>query len=68
MIMTQVFINIGVNIRLFPVTGIPLPFISQGGSSLVSMFMAIGILQSIIVRQRPSRFRAPSRERLLLPT
>jgi rod shape determining protein RodA len=49
------------------VTGIPLPFISQGGSSLVSMFMAIGILQSIIVRQRPSRFRAPSRERLLLP-
>ncbi|MGE0543158.1 MAG: rod shape-determining protein RodA [Dehalococcoidia bacterium] len=67
MIMTQVFINIGVNIRLFPVTGIPLPFISQGGSSLVSMFMAIGILQSIILRQRPSRFRAASSERLLLP-
>ena len=43
MILTQVFINVGVNIRLFPVTGIPLPFISQGGSSLVSMFMAIGI-------------------------
>lgn len=67
MIITQVFINIGVNIRLFPVTGIPLPFISQGGSSLVSMFMAIGILQSIILRQRPSRFRAASRDRLLLP-
>jgi rod shape determining protein RodA len=67
MIMAQVFINIGVNIRLFPVTGIPLPFISQGGSSLVSMFMAIGILQSIILRQRPSRFRAASSERLLLP-
>lgn len=66
MIMTQIFINIGVNIRLFPVTGIPLPFISQGGSSLVSMFMAIGILQSIILRHQPSRFRARSSERLLL--
>lgn len=66
MIMTQVFINVGVNIRLFPVTGIPLPFISQGGSSLVSMFMAIGILQSIIIRHRPARFRASAGERLLL--
>ena len=66
MILTQVFINVGVNVRLFPVTGIPLPFISQGGSSLVSMFMAVGLLQSIIMRQRPARFRAPAGERLLL--
>jgi rod shape determining protein RodA len=66
MILTQVFINVGVNIRLFPVTGIPLPFISQGGSSLVSMFMAVGILQSIIIRHRPARFRASAGERLLL--
>ncbi|MEX2237254.1 MAG: rod shape-determining protein RodA [Dehalococcoidia bacterium] len=54
MILGQVFINIGVNIRLLPVTGIPLPFISQGGSSLVSIFLAIGILQSIIMRHRQS--------------
>ena len=51
-ILFQAFINIGVNIRLFPVTGIPLPFISQGGSSLVTVFIAIGLLESVIVRQR----------------
>jgi cell division protein FtsW (lipid II flippase) len=49
-----VFINVGVNIRLFPVTGIPLPFISQGGSSLITMFMSVGILQSILARRRPA--------------
>lgn len=53
MVLTQVFINIGVNVRLFPVTGIPLPFISQGGSSLLTMFMALGLLQSIRARRRP---------------
>jgi rod shape determining protein RodA len=53
MILSQVFINIAVNVRLFPVTGIPLPFISQGGSSLLTMFMSIGLLQSILARRRP---------------
>jgi rod shape determining protein RodA len=52
MILFQAFINIGVNIRLFPVTGIPLPFISAGGSSLVSMFISLGVLQSINVRSQ----------------
>jgi rod shape determining protein RodA len=51
----QVFINVGVNIRLFPVTGIPLPFISQGGSSLVTVFIAIGLIESVLMRRR----RAP---------
>ena len=51
-ILFQAFINIGVNIRLFPVTGIPLPFISQGGSSLITVFIAIGLLESVIVRHR----------------
>lgn len=51
-ILFQTFINIGVNIRLFPVTGIPLPFVSQGGSSLVAVFIAIGLLESVIVRHR----------------
>jgi len=54
-ILFQVFINIGVNIRLLPVTGIPLPFISQGGSSLITLFIAMGILQSIRVHQ-PARW------------
>jgi rod shape determining protein RodA len=51
-ILFQTFINIGVNIRLFPVTGIPLPLVSQGGSSLVTVFIAIGLLESVIVRHR----------------
>jgi len=51
-ILFQAFINIGVNIRLFPVTGIPLPFISQGGSSLITLFIAIGLLESVIMRHR----------------
>ena len=56
-ILFQAFINVGVNIRLFPVTGIPLPFISQGGSSLLTMFAAVGILQSIAVRRKATPFR-----------
>jgi len=54
-ILFQVFINVGVNIRLLPVTGIPLPFISQGGSSLITLFIALGILQSIRVH-KPARW------------
>jgi rod shape determining protein RodA len=51
-ILFQAFINIGVNIRLFPVTGIPLPFVSLGGSSLITVFIALGLLESVIVRHR----------------
>jgi len=67
MVLTQVFINVGVNTRLFPVTGIPLPFISQGGSSLITTLMAVGLLESIALRHRSSRFRAPASDRLMLP-
>lgn len=52
-ILFQVFINVGVNIRLVPVTGIPLPFISQGGSSLLTLFVALGILQSVRMHRGP---------------
>ncbi len=55
LILMQTFINVAVNVGLFPVTGIPLPFVSQGGSSLVSLFIAIGILQSIVMRHRAYR-------------
>ncbi len=43
----QAFINIGVVVGLIPVTGIPLPFVSAGGSSLIISFAAVGILLSI---------------------
>lgn len=45
-------INIGMNMGVFPVTGIPLPFISAGGSSLLASCMAIGLLQSISAHQQ----------------
>ena len=55
LILTQTFINVAVNVSLFPVTGIPLPFVSQGGSSLVSLFGSLGVLQSIVMRHRAYR-------------
>jgi len=56
MILFQVFINVAVNIRLVPVTGIPMPFISQGGSSLVMMFVALGLLEGILIRHKRIEF------------
>ena len=54
MIAIQAFIAVAVNIRLVPVTGVPLPFISVGNSSLVVMFLALGIVQSVLARQDDS--------------
>ena len=47
MFFIQLLINIGMNIGLVPVTGIPLPFLSYGGSSLVACFVAVGIILNI---------------------
>lgn len=55
LVLMQTFINVAVNVGIFPVTGIPLPFLSQGGSSLVTVFASIGILQSILLRHRAYR-------------
>lgn len=46
-LLSQVFINVGMNLGLFPVTGITLPLISYGGSSVLSTMMALGIVESI---------------------
>ena len=46
-IVGQAALHIAVNLRLFPATGIPLPFISQGGSALVTVFAALGIIESV---------------------
>jgi rod shape determining protein RodA len=56
MILFQVFINIAVNIRLLPVTGIPMPLVSQGGSSLLMLFAAIGLLEGIVLRHKRLEF------------
>lgn len=52
----QVFINVGMNIGLMPVTGIPLPFISYGGSSLMSILLGLGLVQSVALRSSPYIF------------
>ena len=56
MFFTQVTVNIGINIGLLPVTGIPLPFLSYGGSSLIVMMIALGIVQSVARQSRILRF------------
>ncbi|HDZ59155.1 MAG TPA: rod shape-determining protein RodA, partial [Actinobacteria bacterium] len=50
MLLFQFFVNIGMTIGIMPITGITLPFISYGGSSMVSNLLAIGLLESIHVR------------------
>ncbi len=51
MFLFQTFENIGMNIGLMPVTGIPLPFFSYGGSSILTSFIAIGLILSVIKRK-----------------
>ena len=51
MLLFQLFVNVGMVIGIMPITGIPLPFISHGGASLISIALALGLLQSINIRQ-----------------
>jgi len=46
------FINIGMNLGVMPVVGLPLPFISYGGSSLVSLLILVGIIENIIIKSK----------------
>jgi rod shape determining protein RodA len=52
MLMFQVFVNVGMTISIMPITGIPLPLMSYGGSSVITTLMAIGLLQSIHAQAR----------------
>jgi cell division protein FtsW (lipid II flippase) len=47
LIVTQATIHVAVNLRVFPTTGLPLPFVSQGGSAMLAMFFAVGVIESI---------------------
>jgi rod shape determining protein RodA len=51
----QVFINVGMCLGIMPITGIPLPLVSYGGSSVLATFLAVGVLQSINIQARLSR-------------
>ena len=52
MLMFQVFVNVGMTIGIMPITGIPLPLMSYGGSSVITTLMAIGVLQAIHAQAR----------------
>jgi len=52
LLFSHVFINIGMNIRLMPVTGIPLPLLSYGGSSVLGSLIAMGLLQNVHIYRK----------------
>lgn len=53
-LMFQVFVNVGMNVGIMPITGVTLPLMSYGGASVLSTFIALGLLQSVAVHQRRS--------------
>lgn len=56
MLFYQTFFNVGMNMNLLPVTGLPLPFISYGGSALIIFMFAIGLVESVALRQKQVEF------------
>ncbi len=53
LILLHTFVNLGMNANILPVTGLPLPFISAGGSSLMTILLALGFVQSVAMRSKP---------------
>ncbi|HEX3832503.1 MAG TPA: FtsW/RodA/SpoVE family cell cycle protein, partial [Solirubrobacteraceae bacterium] len=47
-----IFVNVGMTIGIAPITGVPLPLLSYGGSSVIVTFIAIGLLESIYIQAR----------------
>jgi rod shape determining protein RodA len=56
MLMHQIFVNVGMTLGIMPITGVTLPLMSYGGSSVLVTFMAIGLLQSIHAQARETAF------------
>ena len=52
MIFFQTTVSIGMNLNLMPVTGLTLPFVSSGGTSLLFTMVGIGLVESVIIRRR----------------
>jgi rod shape determining protein RodA len=56
LIFFQGMVNIGVNLNIVPVSGLPLPFISYGGSGLTSLMLGVGLVQSVAMRHKQMEF------------
>ncbi|MEI8308768.1 MAG: FtsW/RodA/SpoVE family cell cycle protein [Chloroflexales bacterium] len=56
LIFSHVLINIGMNLSILPVTGLPLPFVSAGGSFMITVLAGVGLLQSIALRRKKLAF------------
>ena len=56
LIFFQGLVNIGMNLNLLPVSGLPLPFISYGGSGLTALMLGIGLVESVVMRQKELDF------------
>ncbi|MFH1427119.1 MAG: FtsW/RodA/SpoVE family cell cycle protein, partial [Patescibacteria group bacterium] len=54
LIFIEMFINIGMNIGILPVIGISLPFVSYGGSAVLSSLILVGIIENIIIKSKIS--------------
>jgi rod shape determining protein RodA len=54
----QALVNVGVNLNMLPATGLTLPFVSYGGSSLLSALLGIGLVQSVVLRHKSLEFSA----------
>jgi rod shape determining protein RodA len=50
MLMFQVFVNVGMAVGIMPITGVTLPLMSYGGSSVIATLLAVGLLQAVYVR------------------
>lgn len=61
LIFTHVYLNIGMTVSITPITGVPLPMISYGGSFLVLIFFALGVLESVWIHRQPSARKPRSR-------
>ena len=55
MFLFQVFVNSAMAMGIAPITGIPLPFVSVGGSSMMTLLLAVGVLQAIYARRNLRR-------------
>lgn len=62
MILVQTFVNLAMNANLLPVTGLPLPLVSYGGSSLLTTMLALGLAQSVAMRRKRDEQALLSRE------